>query len=141
MPPELTWDDTFLPPSTSISEHENKAREYRRLQEQKRQIDAKLKALAADLTQLFPEDETEASLDLGSLTVHMKRSETWKWDQAVLAKMADASTSIVAVKMQLTIPREVYESLPVAEQDKLAHALTRIPRTPTFTVTNNPVPK
>lgn len=129
---ELTWDDNPAP--LPINETENKAREYRRLQEQKKQIEAKIKGIAADLADLFPEDEETYTLQFGGLLVHMKRPETWKWDQEKLREVAMTQPAVVYVKQQLTVPRDVYESMSPADQDKLRDALVRTYRSPTFTI-------
>jgi hypothetical protein len=85
----------------------------------------RLKELAEQMAQMFPEEEGELSQNVDNLKVVITRSERWVWDKVLLEKEFNEKELPEYVTRSLSIDKRKFQKLPTETQELIKFALTR----------------
>jgi len=101
------------------------AQEYKDIEGLVMRNSERLKELAEQMAQMFPEEEGELSQNVDNLKVVITRSERWVWDKVLLEKEFNEKELPEYVTRSLSIDKRKFQKLPTETQELIKFALTR----------------
>jgi len=86
--------------------------------------------LSGEIAHLFPTVAGECVEQIDDMHVRVTRTEKYQWDRKELERLFDQGALPDFVSRSLSIHKRTFDRLPVEEQEKVRHALTKKLNTP-----------
>ena len=110
---------------TKVETMQNLAEELHKLTKDRAVIEERIGQIENELAYNFPEEAGELAQSTPKFEIICNRSERWSWDKDALEKHFGQGSVPHYIKVNMTVDKRQFQSLPHHEQDPLMFALTR----------------